>query len=78
MIDIKEIEHLTKQALDSHIDEEIEKTQPLIEYGMNSINTISLVLLIEEQYGITMDDEDLLIENFTTLERIAQTLSKYI
>lgn len=44
--------------------------------GMDSANTIHLVVLIEQKYDITFDDEELLLENFKTIGTISENIKK--
>lgn len=45
--------------------------------GMDSILFIQLIVLLETSYSIEIDDEDLLIEHFSTINKIVHTLEKY-
>lgn len=46
----------------------------LIEAGMDSIKVINLILIIEDEFNFEFKDEDLLLENFRTVN----CLAKYI
>ncbi len=46
--------------------------------GLDSIAIIHFVISLEEQFGIELEDEDLLSENYESIERIVQMLDKYI
>lgn len=46
----------------------IEKKEPLIELGLDSISLIRVILNIEEKFNIIFDDDDLLAENFMDIE----------
>lgn len=52
--------------------------QDLREIGMDSLLFIRLVVEIEEHFEIEIDDEDLLMDNFITLDNILQVVSKYV
>ena len=44
---------------------------PLMEtYGVDSVSLLELVVGLEESFGITLDDGDFSIKNFTTLAAI--------
>jgi methoxymalonate biosynthesis acyl carrier protein len=43
---------------------------------VNSMFAMQLVLFIEQEFGISVDDEDLEIENFQTINRIAQLVER--
>ncbi|MGG4340419.1 acyl carrier protein [Paenibacillus lautus] len=42
----------------------------LIELGLDSIMTIQLIVRLEMDLGVVFKDEDLLIENFTSIRNI--------
>lgn len=47
----------------------------LLESGVDSVGMISLVMFIEEQWKVTVPPEDVVIENFQSIERIAVYLA---
>ncbi len=50
---------------------------PLIENGLlTSLDTLELVLFLEQQFGITIDDEDVTEENFRSVRAIAGLVSR--
>lgn len=60
--------------------EELQKTPPdtnLSELGLTSLSFISFIVKLEEACNIEVLDSDLLFENFSTLEKLFQTLAKY-
>lgn len=69
---IMELLELTKPI------EEIENDEDLTKLGMNSISTIELVVEVEAKYDFEFNDEDLLVENFKTIERLATYIEKRI
>jgi acyl carrier protein len=45
---------------------------PLLESGiLDSLGVLSLVAFLQDQLGVRVDDEDLVPENFQTIERVA-------
>ena len=51
--------------------EEITATDSLLEHGIiDSVGIQQLVVFLEENYGITVEEDDLMPENFDTLEAI--------
>jgi len=51
--------------------DEIEVTESLLERGIiDSVGIMKLVVLLEETYKIQIDDDDLMPENFDSLEAI--------
>lgn len=45
---------------------------PFVQLGLDSVQFIEMLVQLEEIFGITIDDEDLLPENF---QNLAQTVS---
>ncbi len=64
---------LDKGALDS-----VSETADLREIGLDSITSIELIVLLENEFDISVDDEDLLIDNFNTVPKIKSLVQKYI
>ncbi|EGL18533.1 MULTISPECIES: acyl carrier protein [unclassified Paenibacillus] len=67
------IEHV-KQILPQQI--EIEPTTKLLETGIDSMSFIRLVVLLEEAFNIVIEDEEILLENFTSVETIRNLIQK--
>jgi acyl carrier protein len=45
---------------------------PLVEnYVLDSLDMLSLVSLVESEFGVPVADEDVVLDNFGTIERIA-------
>lgn len=42
----------------------------LVEYGLDSINAIELIVRLEEEFEIEVDDDDLLIDNINTINKL--------
>ena len=63
------VERLFLQAAPDALDEDA----PLMEtYGVDSVSLLELVVGLEESFGITLDDGDFSIKNFTTLSAIRE------
>jgi D-alanine--poly(phosphoribitol) ligase subunit 2 len=50
----------------------------LREHGLDSISSIELIVMLENEFNICVDDDDLLIDNFNTMEKLIGLLEKYI
>lgn len=51
----------------------------LIDAGiLDSMGVLGLVSRLEEKYGITFPDEDITVENFASIDGIAEYMSKII
>jgi len=52
-------------------------SQLIEELGFDSVNILELITTIEEKFGISLQDEDLELENFKSVETILALLVKY-
>lgn len=53
--------------------QEVSDNYALIENGvLTSLQTVELVMFLEERFGITVDDEEMTEENFESVETISQ------
>ncbi|WP_094184745.1 acyl carrier protein [Acetivibrio straminisolvens] len=46
--------------------------------GLNSLKAIQVIVKLEDTYGISFEDEDLFFDKINTLEKIINTLGKYV
>lgn len=72
-----EIVEIVSELLQIEDIDEIYSTKDLREIGMDSILFIQLVIEIENKLNIELDDEDLLIDNFLTIDSIMNMVDKY-
>ncbi|MBP5310990.1 MAG: acyl carrier protein [Lachnospiraceae bacterium] len=56
---------------------QIEEDTDLLEYGLDSMTCVGVVVSLEEEFGITVDEEDLLVENMSTISKIKELVEKY-
>ena len=50
----------------------LRKDEPLLQNGvLDSLGILELVSCLEQEFGISVDDEDLAPDNFQTIERLA-------
>ena len=55
---------------------EIPDDYPLIENGvLTSLQTVELVMFLEDRFGITIEDEEFSEENFGTIRAIAELVA---
>jgi acyl carrier protein len=53
-------------------DREVPDDYPLIESGvLTSLQTLDLVMFLEDRFGVTVEDEELSEENFESVQAIA-------
>ena len=55
---------------------EVADDEPLIENGvLTSLQTVELVMFLEERFGITVEDEEFDEENFGSIEAISELVA---
>jgi len=60
-------------------NESVEPDESLLERGLiDSVGIMKLVPLLEEKFGIEIDDDDLMPENFDSLEAIEQYVNSKV
>lgn len=69
---IQEVLCLDQAGVDS-----IQNDQALFDYGLDSLKAIEMIVLIEEKFDVSVDDEDLLIDNMESVEKISELIKKY-
>lgn len=55
-------------------NESLSDEDNLVENGLDSLNFVKLIVDLEEEYGVTIEDEELLIENFNSVKDIVKYL----
>ena len=67
-------EKITKNLLkDPNL--QLERTEPLISSGLlDSFNLVDLALIVEEEYGVRIEDFELNADTFDTVEELAQLI----
>ncbi len=56
--------------------QDISDDEPLIEKGyLTSLQTVDLVMFMEDRFGITVEDEELNEENFASIRAIAELVA---
>ena len=73
----EKIMELVLNCLDNN-DKKISYDDDLRDFGMDSVNCISIIVEIEDFYHFEFADEDLVIENFMTVNRLSDYVSKKI
>lgn len=77
-----EIEKLVREKLREIMQienpEQLSAEEDLKEYGMDSLNAIELVVALEMEFGIEFSEEDLLVDNLCTIQKLVDTVNKYL
>lgn len=58
------------------LDESVTPQSDLYSEGLDSMALMQLILLLEQEFGVSVVPEDLDRENFSTLEKMAEFISK--
>lgn len=66
--EILEIENADKMAM----------AEDLKEYGMDSLNAIELIVALEMEFAIEFNEEDLLVDNLCTIQKLKDVVKKYL
>lgn len=54
---------------------DIDPAANLLDHGLTSLESISLVFALEERFALALPDEALLLDNFTTAEKITDLVA---
>lgn len=77
-----EIEKLVREKLREIMQienpEQLSAEEDLKEYGMDSLNAIELVVALEMEFGVEFSEEDLLVDNLCTIQKLVDTVNKYL
>lgn len=63
--------------LDENILEGLNKDTDLIELGLDSLKAIELVVHVEDNFEIMISDDDLLLDNLSSIEQIEKLILTY-
>ncbi|GAA4726688.1 phosphopantetheine-binding protein [Brevibacillus fulvus] len=55
---------------------EVSRTTDLLQLGIDSINFVRLIVMLEERLEIEIEDNEVLLENFSNVEKIHQVIEK--
>ena len=69
----KEIKNYIRQNITAS-DVAIDASTPLDDAGIDSFSIVEIILFIEQQYGVVIPDEQLVPENFRTIEALSTTV----
>lgn len=76
-----EIEKIVRKKLGEVMQiensEKLSVEKDLKEYGMDSLNAIELVVALEMEFGIEFSEEDLLVDNLCTIQKLMDIVKKY-
>jgi len=71
------IKYIQEQLLNNEMEEELEPQDDLLGAGvLDSLGMMKLILFIETEFSTKIPSEDMVIENFMTVNHISEYLSK--
>lgn len=71
------IEYITESLLNNEMDEELEVQDDLLGDGiLDSLGMMKLILFIETEFNTKVPPQDMVIENFMTVQHISDYLDK--
>lgn len=70
-----QIECMVKSALELDPQFALASTEDLSTYGFDSLRSVELIVDLEEHFDIEFDDEELLFNNFSTIDKIVEMVS---
>ena len=72
----KKIKEIVNEILDMDID--IKEDENLALYGVDSMGTMKLIVRLEQVFGISIDEGDLLLENFDNINKICSLVDELV
>lgn len=71
------IKYISEQLLNNELEEELEAQDDLLGDGiLDSLGMMKLILFIETEYSTKVPPQDMVIENFMTVQHISDYLAK--
>ena len=74
----EEIKERIAKIAEETIGAYLEEDEPLMESGVDSLSLVTLVVSIEEAFGVAFLDDDLQPENLRTLSSLISLTEKYL
>ncbi len=74
----EEIKERIVKIAEETIGAYLEEDEPLMESGVDSLSLVTLVVSIEEAFGVAFLDDDLQPENLRTLSSLISLTEKYL
>jgi acyl carrier protein len=71
------ITELIRNVISLDANREIKDDENLIDLGLDSIKTIEIVVELEDGFDIEIDEDDLMLDNFSTISKIMELVKRY-
>ena len=69
-------DYIAKEIRYDQEQPEVEPEESLLEGALDSTDVLRLVLFVEERFGVRVDDDELVPENFGSLQRLAEFVER--
>ncbi|GKX68388.1 acyl carrier protein [Inconstantimicrobium mannanitabidum] len=56
----------------------IDQNESLLDYGLDSMNSIEIIVSIEEEFSISIEVEDLTVESVGSINGLIKLVNKYL
>lgn len=74
-MNISIVNYITKELINEELDGELETDEDLLSTGLiDSLGMMKLVVFIENEFNVKIPPEDMIIENFMTVDHIVNYL----
>ncbi|MCM1047353.1 MAG: acyl carrier protein [Clostridiales bacterium] len=75
----KKLKDIIVRVLKLSADDEgkLNSDTDLMELGLDSMTCVEVVVNIEDEFGIMVEEEDLLVENMSTIKKLGELIEKY-
>lgn len=71
------LKEIIMTVLELSEDIELNEDTDLTALGLDSMTCVEVVVNLEEEFGVTVEEEDLLVENMASINCIKKLLEKY-
>ncbi|WP_182301959.1 phosphopantetheine-binding protein [Cohnella cholangitidis] len=68
------ISEIVREMLKVHGNVNLTADQNLFDIGLDSLNAIQLIVRLEEEFDIIIDDDELIFDNFDSIEKIMEIM----
>ncbi len=73
----QEIREIISEVLDNDEIYMIDEEEDLIAHGLDSMFAMEIVVRLEVQYGISIEDDDLLLDNLSSIKKLIHLVDKH-
>lgn len=70
----RKISEIVREMLKVHSNVSLTADQNLFDIGLDSLNAIQLIVRLEEEFDIIIDDDELIFDNFDSIEKIVEIM----